>query len=259
VLLLPGVGTRDDLAAAAEHGAQVVRIATHCTEADIAAQHFGFAAELGLERIGFLMMSHMLDPQALAEQASLMASYGASAVYIVDSAGALVPDGVRRRVEALREKVPEVGFHAHNNLGLAIGNTVAAVEAGVTRVDASLRGLGAGAGNAATELLAAVLDRMGAASALDVFALSDAAENIIAKVMPFQPFPDRDSLALGYAGVYSTFLLHARRHAERLGLDPREILVELGRRRAVAGQEDWILDVALELDRNRDPHPTVVT
>ena len=247
VLLLPGVGTRRDLAAAAEHGAQVVRIATHCTEADISEQHFAMGAELGLETIGFLMMSHMLEPERLAEQAALMASYGASCVYIVDSAGALVPEGVRARVEAVAARVPAVGFHAHNNLGLAIGNTVAAIEAGASQVDGCLRGLGAGAGNAATELLAAVLDRMDVACGLDVFALSDAAEHVVKPLMPFQPFPDRESLAIGYAGVYSTFLLHAKRHGERLGLDPREILVELGRRGAVAGQEDWIVDVALEL------------
>ncbi|TMM00174.1 MAG: 4-hydroxy-2-oxovalerate aldolase [Actinobacteria bacterium] len=247
VLLLPGVGTRRDLAAAAEHGAQVVRIATHCTEADISEQHFAMGAELGLETIGFLMMSHMLEPERLAEQAALMASYGASCVYIVDSAGALVPEGVRARVEAVAARVPAVGFHAHDNLGLAIGNTVAAIEAGASQVDGCLRGLGAGAGNAATELLAAVLDRMDVACGLDVFALSDAAEHVVKPLMPFQPFPDRESLAIGYAGVYSTFLLHAKRHGERLGLDPREILVELGRRGAVAGQEDWIVDVALEL------------
>jgi 4-hydroxy 2-oxovalerate aldolase len=247
VLLLPGVGTRRDLAAAVEHGAQAVRIATHCTEADISEQHFAVAAELGLEAIGFLMMSHMLEPDALAEQAALMASYGASCVYIVDSAGAMVPDDVRRRVDAILPRVPAVGFHAHNNLGLAIGNTVAAVESGTAQIDGCLRGLGAGAGNAATELLAAVLDRMGIGSGLDVFALSDAAEHIIKPLMPFQPFPDRESLTIGYAGVYSTFLLHAKRHGERLDIDPREILIELGRRRAVAGQEDWIVDVALEL------------
>ena len=247
VLLLPGVGTRRDLAAAVEHGAQVVRIATHCTEADISEQHFAMGAELGLETIGFLMMSHMLEPERLAEQAALMASYGASCVYIVDSAGALVPEGVRARVEAVAARVPAVGFHAHNNLGLAIGNTVAAIEAGASQVDGCLRGLGAGAGNAATELLAAVLDRMDVACGLDVFALSDAAEHVVKPLMPFQPFPDRESLAIGFAGVYSTFLLHAKRHGERLGLDPREILVELGRRGAVAGQEDWIVDVALEL------------
>jgi 4-hydroxy 2-oxovalerate aldolase len=251
VLLLPGVGTRDDLDAAFQRGAQIVRIATHCTEADISGQHFKMAAELGLEAIGFLMMSHMIEPDALGEQAALMGSYGAGCVYIVDSAGALVPDGVRRRVDALRERVPTVGFHGHNNLGLAVGNTIAAVEHGATQIDGCLRGLGAGAGNAPTELLAAVLDRMGIPAGLDVLALSDAAEHIVAPFMPFQPVPDRESIALGHAGVYSTFLLHAKRHGKRLGIDPREILAELGRRGTVAGQEDWIVDVAEELARNK--------
>jgi 4-hydroxy 2-oxovalerate aldolase len=250
VLLLPGVGTKRDLAAAVEQGAQVVRVATHCTEADIAQQHFAAAAELELEPIGFLMMAHMIEPAQLAEQAALMASYGATCVYIVDSAGALVPDAVRQRVDALAEVVPAVGFHGHNNLGLAVGNTIAAVEVGATQIDGCLRGLGAGAGNAPTELLAAVLDRMGLGSDLDVFGLCDVAERVVAPLMPYQPVPDRESIALGYAGVYSTFLLHAKRHGERLGIDPREILTELGNRRAVAGQEDWIVDVAEDLARS---------
>jgi 4-hydroxy 2-oxovalerate aldolase len=249
VLLIPGIGTRVTLKAAHERGATAVRIATHCTEADISEQHFAAAKDLGMEAIGFLMMSHMLEPGALAEQASLMHGYGADAIYIVDSAGALVPAGARERVAALCGVTGDVGFHAHNNLGLAIGNTVAAIEAGATRIDGCLRGLGAGAGNAATELLAATLDRMGFDSPLDAFALSDAAEHVVLPLMPFQPFPDRESMAIGYAGVYSTFLLHAKRHGERLGLDPRDILVELGRRKAVAGQEDWIVDVAEDLAR----------
>jgi 4-hydroxy 2-oxovalerate aldolase len=252
VLLLPGVGTRRDLKAAADLGVKAVRIATHCTEADISQQHFAAAQELGLEPIGFLMMSHMIEPAQLAEQAALMAGYGASCVYIVDSAGALVPAGVRDRVAALAEVVPEVAFHGHNNLGLAVGNTIAAVEAGATRIDGCLRGLGAGAGNAATELLAAVLHQSGIDTGFDVFGLSDAAEQVVQPFMPFQPFPDRESLALGFAGVYSTFLLHAKRHSERLGIDPRDVLVELGRRKAVAGQEDWIVDVAGELAAARD-------
>jgi 4-hydroxy 2-oxovalerate aldolase len=249
VLLIPGIGTRVTLKAAHERGATAVRIATHCTEADISEQHFAAAKDLGMEAIGFLMMSHMLEPGALAEQASLMHGYGADAIYIVDSAGALVPAGARERVAELCGVTGDVGFHAHNNLGLAIGNTVAAIEAGATRIDGCLRGLGAGAGNAATELLAATLDRMGFDSPLDAFALSDAAEHVVLPLMPFQPFPDRESMAIGYAGVYSTFLLHAKRHGERLGLDPRDILVELGRRKAVAGQEDWIVDVAEDLAR----------
>jgi 4-hydroxy 2-oxovalerate aldolase len=252
VLLIPGIGTRETLALARERGADLVRIATHCTEADISQQHFATARELGMEPLGFLMMSHMLEPAALAVLAAIMREAGAAGVYIVDSAGAMLPADARARVAALLEVLPEVGFHAHNNIGLAIGNTIAAVEAGARHVDGCLRGLGAGAGNAATELLAAAFDRMGLDSPLDVFALSDAAEHVVQPLMPFQPFPDRESLTIGYAGVYSTFLLHAKRHGERLGLDPRDILVELGRRRAVAGQEDWIVDVAEDLARQRD-------
>ncbi len=250
MLLIPGIGTKRDLRAAAERGAGVVRIATHCTEADISQQHFAIARELGLEPIGFLMMAHMVEPAALAEQAALMAGYGATCVYVVDSAGALLPAGAQARVRALREALGagvDVGFHGHDNMGLAIGNTLAAVEAGAARVDGCLRGLGAGAGNAPTEVLAAVLERAGRAAGVDLFALMDAAEHVVAPMMPFQPMADRASLTIGYAGVYSTFLLHANRLAERFGLDARDILVELGRRKAVAGQEDWVLDVAVEL------------
>lgn len=251
-LLLPGIGTRKDLKEAVERGIQVVRIATQCTEADISQQHFGMAKEMGLEAVGFLMMSHMRPPEFLAEQALLMESYGADCVYIVDSAGALLPQEAAARVKALKETLRiQVGFHAHNNLGVAIGNTLAAIEVGADQIDGTLRGLGAGAGNAATELLAAVLDKMDLNPGLDVFKLLDAAEFVVAALMPFQPMPDRDSIAIGYAGVYSTFLLHAKHWGEKYQVDPLEILVELGRRQAVAGQEDWILDVALELAQKR--------
>lgn len=250
-LLIPGIGTVSELREAAERGTQIVRIATQCTEADISEEHFGIAKEVGLETVGFLMMAHLRPPKFVAAQAKLMESYGADCVYVVDSAGALLPDGARARVAAVKETIScEVGFHAHDNLGVAVGNSIAALEAGADQLDGSLRGLGAGAGNAPTELLAAVLDRLGLNPGLDVFALMDAAEYVMAPMMPFQPFPDRDSIAIGYAGVYSTFLLHAKRAAERHGLDPREILAELGRRQAVAGQEDWIIDVALELARD---------
>lgn len=252
VLLLPGVGTRTELQAAARCGVQVVRIATQCTEADVSQQHFAMAKELGLEAVGFLMMAHMRPPSALAEQALLMQSYGADCVYVVDSAGAMLPRDAFDRVRALKEALHiQVGFHAHNNLGLAVGNTLAALEAGADQVDGCLRGLGAGAGNAPTELIAAVLDRLGLNPGLDVFRLMDAAEYVVAPLMAYQPIPDRDALTIGYAGVYSTFLLHARRAGEQFGVDPREILVELGRRQAVAGQEDWILDVALDLARKQ--------
>jgi 4-hydroxy 2-oxovalerate aldolase len=248
VLLLPGIGTRNDLREAVQRGAQVVRIATQCTEADISEQHFGVAKEMGLEAVGFLMMAHMRPPELLVEQARLMESYGADCVYVVDSAGAMLPRDTSVRVRALKEALSiQVGFHAHNNLGLGVGNTLAALEAGADQIDGCLRGLGAGAGNAATELLAAVLDRIGINPGLDVFRLMHAAEYVVAPIMHFQPFPDRDAIAIGYAGVYSTFLLHAKRLGEKFAVDPLEILVELGRRQAVAGQEDWILDVTLDL------------
>jgi 4-hydroxy 2-oxovalerate aldolase len=251
-LLLPGIGTRKELKDAVERGIQVVRIATQCTEADISQQHFGLAKEMGLEAVGFLMMAHMRPPNVLAEQALLMEKYGADCVYVVDSAGALLPEGAAARVRALKQALKiQVGFHAHNNLGLAIGNTLAAIEAGADQVDGTLRGLGAGAGNAATELIAASLDKLNLNPGLDVFGLLDAAEFVVAPFMPFQPIPDRDSIAIGYAGVYSTFLLHAKRLGKQYGIDPLEILVELGRRKTMAGQEDWILDVTLELARSR--------
>jgi 4-hydroxy 2-oxovalerate aldolase len=251
-LLLPGIGTRQELKEAIERGIQVVRIATQCTEADISQQHFGMAKEMGLEAVGFLMMAHMRPPEFLAEQALLMEQYGADCVYVVDSAGALLPHEAAARVRALKQALKiQVGFHGHNNLGLGIGNTLAAVEAGADQIDGTLRGLGAGAGNAATELLAASLDKLGLNPGLDVFGLLNAAEFVVAPFMPFQPIPDRDSVAIGYAGVYSTFLLHAKRLGQQYGIDPLEILVELGRRKTVAGQEDWILDVTLELAQQK--------
>lgn len=247
-LLLPGIGTLTELKEAVANGIRVVRIATQCTEADISEEHFELAKKLGLEAIGFLMMAHLRPPEVLVEQAKLMESYGADCVYIVDSAGAMLPHDASARVKALKEALTiQVGFHAHNNLGLAIGNSLAALEAGADQLDGCLRGLGAGAGNAPTELLAAVLEKMGLNPGLDVYKLMDAAEYVIAPMMPYQPIPNRDAISIGYAGVYSTFLLHAQRAGERYGVDPRDILTELGRRQAVAGQEDWILDVALEL------------
>jgi 4-hydroxy 2-oxovalerate aldolase len=252
ILLIPGIGTRHELREAVRRGATVARIATQCTEADISEQHFGLAKELGMEAVGLLMMAHMIPPERLAEQALLMESYGADCVYVTDSAGAMLPWQAAAAVRALKEALRiQVGFHAHNNLGVAIGNCLAALEAGADQLDGSLRGCGAGAGNAATEVLAAVLDKAGLNPGLDVFQLMDAAEFVLAPMMPFQPMPDRDAVTIGYAGTYSTFLLHARRIGERLGIDPREILVELGRRKAVAGQEDWILDVALDLLRQK--------
>ena len=251
-LMLPGIGTRKELKEAVERGIQVLRIATMCTEADISEQHFGMAKEMGLETVGFLMMSHMRPPEVLAEQALLMQSYGADCVYVVDSAGAMLPHEVYARVRALKEALDiQVGFHAHNNLGLAIGNNLAALAAGAEQIDGTLRGFGAGAGNAATEVLVAVLDKLGLDTGVDVFKIMDAAEDVLVPIMPFQPTIDRDALTIGYAGVYSTFLLHAKRIGKQLGVDPRDILMELGRRQTVAGQEDWIWRVALELAQQK--------
>jgi len=250
VLLLPGIGTREDLKAARDLGAEVVRVATHCTEADIAQQHIGFARELGMEVAGFLMMAHMIPPAELAVQAKLMESYGAHAVYVTDSAGSLTVDGARERVRAIRDVVQcEVGFHGHNNLSLAVANALVAIEEGATWVDGAVRGFGAGAGNTATEVLAAVLDRIGRNSGLDVLKLMDIAEELVPPVMGKPAMIDRAALTLGYCGVYSSFLRHAEKAAERFGVDAREILMEVGRRKAVGGQEDMIIEVAFELSQ----------
>jgi 4-hydroxy 2-oxovalerate aldolase len=250
VLLLPGIGTVGRLSEARQAGARVARIATHCTEADIAQQHISWARENGMTVAGFLMMSHMVEPGALAQQAKLMESYGAHVVYVVDSAGALVPGGTAERVAALREALScEVGVHTHNNLGCGVGNALAGVDAGATWVDGSIRGLGAGSGNAATEVLVAALDRAGHEIGADLFMLADAAEEVVAPLMPRQPLIDRSALMLGYAGVYSSFLLHAERATERYGVPAHEILLELGRRGVVGGQEDMVIDVAAEMAR----------
>jgi len=248
VLLLPGIGTRRELKEAVELGAKVARIATHCTEADIAPQHIALAREMGMTVCGFLMMSHMISPAELARQARIMEDAGAHVVYVVDSAGALLVEEARARVQALRDALEcEVGFHGHNNLGLAVANTVAALEAGATWLDGSLCGLGAGAGNTQLEVLAAVLDRMGIDTGVDVYGVMDAAEEVVKPMLPRPIVIDRDALVIGYAGVYSSFLLHARRAAERFGVEVRDILLELGRRRTVGGQEDQIIQVAYEI------------
>jgi 4-hydroxy 2-oxovalerate aldolase len=249
-LLVPGVGRVSDLGPAAAAGTSIVRVATHCTEADVSRQHFGAARELGLETVGFLMLSHMIAPPELAAQARIMADAGCECVYVVDSAGALVPDAVDVRVRALVEELgddAQVGFHAHNNLGCGVANSLAAYRAGAVQIDGSTRGLGAGAGNAATELLATVFDRLGVVTGIDPIAVVNAAEEVVARFIPRTPIPDRDSIMLGYAGAYSSFLLHAHRAGERYGIPPHEILLEVGRRGYVGGQEDMIIGVALEL------------
>lgn len=245
VLLLPGIGTIEDLRRVEGLGVRTVRVATHVTEADVAQQHIEYAKSRGLEAVGFLMMTHMSEPADIVRQALLFQGYGADLVYCADSAGALLPEGVRARVAALKDalSVP-VGFHAHNNLGLAIGNSIAAIEAGADSIDCTLRGLGAGAGNAPHEVLVAVLERMGYGQVEDLYTLEDCAEDVVKPLMRRPLEIDKHALTIGYAGVYGSFLLHARRAAERYGLDARDILVELGRLKTVGGQEDMILDVA---------------
>ncbi|MCT6925189.1 4-hydroxy-2-oxovalerate aldolase [Metasolibacillus sp.] len=251
VLLIPGIGTVNELKQANKLGAQLVRVATHASEADVSAQHIDKARELGMEALGFLMMAHSVPIEKLVEQAKLMESYGAEAVYITDSAGALLPNEVRERVKALRDTLNiEVGFHAHNNLSLAVANTVAAIEEGATRIDSSVRCLGAGAGNTQTEVLLAVLERMGINMGIDLYKMMDLAEDIVAPILPVAQEIRKGSLVLGYAGVYSSFLLHAERAAKRFGLDARDILMELGRMKVVGGQEDMILDVAADMAKS---------
>ncbi|WP_067726940.1 4-hydroxy-2-oxovalerate aldolase [Oceanobacillus damuensis] len=247
-LFVPGIGTSEELREAVEIGIKAIRVAVHCTEADVTEQYIRLAKELDIEAVGFLMMSHTQPAEVLARQAKLMESYGADCVYVVDSAGALVPQDVRERVSALKDALSiDVGFHAHNNLGLAIGNTVAALEAGADQVDGTVRGLGAGAGNAPTEVIVATLSKMGIDTAISLAGLMDLSEEVVAPIMPGPIVIDRDNLASGYAGVYNSFLLHVRKAAEQFDLNPTEIMEELGKRQAIAGQEDWILDIALEL------------
>lgn len=250
VLLLPGIGTIEDLQTAYQCGARVVRVATHVTEADVSEQHILAAKDMGMMAVGFLMMTHMAGPDVIAEQAAKMESYGADYINLADSAGYLMPEDVTARVSAVREavKIP-VGFHAHNNLGMAVANSLAAAKAGVSYLDGTLRGLGAGAGNAQIEVLAGVLKRQGYETGTDFYGLMDVAQEIVEPLMLRPQVVDNGSLMMGYAGVYSSFLLHVYDAAEKYHLDARDILVELGRRKMVGGQEDMIIDVAYQLKK----------
>jgi len=252
-LLLPGIGTVDHLKMAVDCGISTIRVATHCTEADVSEQHISMATKTrGLDTVGFLMMAHMIPAEELLVQLKLMESYGANCVYITDSAGYMLPDDVTARVALARAELrpeTELGFHGHHNLGMGIANSLAAVEAGANRIDGSLAGLGAGAGNTPLEVFLAVCDRMGVETGVDLFKAMDVAEDLIVPLMDHLVRVDRDSLTLGWAGVYSSFLLFAKRSAAKYGLSSRDILVELGRRRTVGGQEDMIEDLALDMAR----------
>lgn len=254
ILLIPGLGTMKELQAAYDAGARSVHVATHCTEADTSPQHIAFARKLGMDSSGFLMMAHLNTPEGLAQQGKLMESYGAQTVYITDSAGYMLPDDVKARVSALRAVLKpetEIGFHGHHNMGMGIANSIAAIEAGASRIDASVAGLGAGAGNTPTEVFVAVCERMGIVTGCDLFKLMDMAEDLIVPLMEHMVRVDRASLTLGFAGVYSTFLLHAKRAGERFGIPARDILVELGRKKMIGGQEDMIVDTAMTMAKER--------
>jgi 4-hydroxy-2-oxovalerate/4-hydroxy-2-oxohexanoate aldolase len=253
-LLLPGIGTAEHLRMAHDLGVHTIRVATHCTEADVAEQHIGLSRRLGLDTVGFLMMAHMASPEQLVHESRLMESYGAHCVYVTDSAGHMLPDDVTSRISALRQALrpeTEIGFHGHHNLAMGIANSVAAVKAGARRIDAAAAGLGAGAGNTPMEVFIAVCARMGIETGVDLFKISDVAEDLVVPMMDHPIRIDRDSLILGYAGVYSSFLLFAKRAEAKYGVPAREILLELGRRGMVGGQEDMIEDAALTLAKLR--------
>lgn len=254
-LMLPGVGTTDDIKAIADLGASVVRIATHCTEADIGIQHFQVARKLGLETVGFLMMAHSQPPGVLAAQARIMVDAGCQCVYVTDSAGALVLEEVTARVAAVADELGDdatIGFHGHENLALGVANTVAAIRAGAVQVDGCTRRFGAGAGNTPTEALVAVCHKLGIATGVDPIAMFDAAEDVVRPIMVDEPSLSRLALIMGFAGVYSSFLKHAYRAAERYGVSGADILLRCGQRQLVGGQEDQIIDIAIELARERD-------
>ena len=250
-LLLPGIGTVDHMRMAVDCGISTIRIATHCTEADISQQHLAMARSIdNLDTVGFLMMAHMIEAEELVTQLKMMEDFGAHCVYITDSAGYMLPDDVTSRVALARAELKpetELGFHGHHNMAMGVANSVAAVAAGANRIDASLAGLGAGAGNTPLEVFAAVCDRMGIETGIDTFKAMDVAEDLIIPMMDHPVRVDRDALTLGYSGVYSSFLLFAKRSAKKYNLSTRDILVELGRRRTVGGQEDMIEDLALDM------------
>ena len=251
-LLLPGIGTVEHLRMAKDLGVATLRVATHCTEADVSEQHIALSRKLGLDTVGFLMMAHMLEPAKLVEQALLMESYGANCIYCTDSAGYMLPADVTARIALLRERLKpdtEIGFHGHHNLAMGIANSIAAVEAGAVRIDGSAAGLGAGAGNTPLEVFNAVCHRMGIGTGVDVMRLADVAEDLVTPIMDMPIRIDRDSLVLGYAGVYSSFLLFAKRAAAKYGVSSAEILIEMGRMKTVGGQEDMIEDVAINMAR----------
>jgi 4-hydroxy-2-oxovalerate/4-hydroxy-2-oxohexanoate aldolase len=249
-LLIPGIGTVDHLKMAHELGVNTIRVATHCTEADVSEQHIKLARKLDMDTVGFLMMAHMNTPEGLVKQAKLMEGYGANCVYVTDSAGYMLPVDVKVRLSAVRaalKRETELGFHGHHNLAMGVANSIAAIEAGASRIDAAAAGLGAGAGNTPMEVLVAVCDRMGIETNVDVWRIQDVAEDLVFPIMDFPIRVDRDALTLGYAGVYGSFLLFAKRAGEKYGVPARDILVELGRRGMVGGQEDMIEDTALTL------------
>ena len=253
-LLLPGIGTLDHLHMAKDHGVSTIRVATHCTEADVSGQHIGLARKLEMDTVGFLMMAHMVTPEQLLKQAKLMESYGANCIYCTDSAGYMLPDDVTSRIALLRQELKadtEIGFHGHHNLGMGIANSLAAIDAGANRIDGSVAGLGAGAGNTPLEVFVAVLERMGADHGIDLYSIMDVAEDIVVPMMDQPIRLDRDALTLGYAGVYSSFLLFAQRAEKKYGIPARDILVELGRRGTVGGQEDMIEDTAMTMAREK--------
>lgn len=253
-LLLPGIGTVDHLKMAADVGVTTIRVATHCTEADVSEQHIGLSRKMGLDTVGFLMMAHMISAEELLQQALLMESYGANCIYCTDSAGYMMPHDVTARIQLLRSKLKpetEIGFHGHHNLALGVANSMAAVAAGAVRIDGSAAGLGAGAGNTPLEIFAAVMDRMGAETGINIFKLMAVAEEKIVPMMDHLVRVDRDSLILGYAGVYSSFLLFAKRAGQKYGVPSQDILLEMANRKAIGGQEDLIEDVAMELARKR--------